>query len=240
MFKSLLALFLLAHILGDFYWQSAALAKNKESKFSALLWHGLLYYAAAILCLIPFYSPTLFIVISLLAALHLTVDIIKQLFTKKSRNKTALYITDQLLHLSFIFVATVFLSSQGYDHRLLTPVDHVFSFEDVSRFYTYLCLMLLIIKPANITIKQLLWEYRPLDSDNPGIKNAGAFIGILERIIILLFLYMHQYSAIGLVLTAKSVARYNRIAEDKQFAEYYLLGTLLSTLFVIAGYLVLT
>ena len=44
---------------------------------------------------------------------------------------------------------------------------------------------------------------------------------------------MQQFSAIGLVLTAKSVARYNKIAEDKDFAEYYLLGTLLSTVLVI-------
>lgn len=49
----------------------------------------------------------------------------------------------------------------------------------------------------------------------------------------LMFLSLGQYSAIGLVLTAKSIARYDRIAKDKDFAEYYLLGTLMSTLIVI-------
>ena len=44
---------------------------------------------------------------------------------------------------------------------------------------------------------------------------------------------MNQYSAIGFVLTAKSVARYDKIAKDEKFAEYYLLGTLTSTLCVI-------
>ena len=39
-----------------------------------------------------------------------------------------------------------------------------------------------------------------------------------------------QYSAVGLVLTAKSIARYDRISKDQSFAEYYLLGTLLSTI----------
>ena len=45
----------------------------------------------------------------------------------------------------------------------------------------------------------------------------------------LIFISIGQYSAIGLVLTAKSIARYDKIAKDPEFAEYYLLGTLLST-----------
>lgn len=42
-----------------------------------------------------------------------------------------------------------------------------------------------------------------------------------------------EYSAIGLVLTAKSIARYDKIAHEPEFAEYYLLGTLLSTVIAI-------
>lgn len=63
--------------------------------------------------------------------------------------------------------------------------------------------------------------------------NAGSFVGTVERIIMLIFLFIGQYSAIGLVLTAKSIARYDRITRDPEFAEYYLLGTLLSTLIAI-------
>lgn len=48
-----------------------------------------------------------------------------------------------------------------------------------------------------------------------------------------------QYSAIGFVLTAKSIARYNKIVEEAEFAECYLLGTLLSTMLVIATYLLI-
>ena len=49
----------------------------------------------------------------------------------------------------------------------------------------------------------------------------------------LIFIYINQYSAIGLVLTAKSIARYERITKEEHFAEYYLLGTLISTLIAI-------
>lgn len=38
-------------------------------------------------------------------------------------------------------------------------------------------------------------------------------------------MYYRYISAIGLVLTAKSIARYGRISKEKNFAEYYLLGT---------------
>jgi len=70
-------------------------------------------------------------------------------------------------------------------------------------------------------------------------NKTGGFIGFLERLIILIFLSINQYSAIGLVLTAKSVARYNKITDNQEFAEYYLLGTLLSTVIVIGAYQIL-
>ena len=49
----------------------------------------------------------------------------------------------------------------------------------------------------------------------------------------LMFIAMDQYVAMGLVLTAKSIARYDKITKDEKFAEYYLLGTLLSTACVV-------
>lgn len=54
-----------------------------------------------------------------------------------------------------------------------------------------------------------------------------------RRSFLLILLSMNQYSAIGLVLTAKSIARYDKIAKEPDFAEYYLPGTLLSTVVVI-------
>jgi hypothetical protein len=70
-------------------------------------------------------------------------------------------------------------------------------------------------------------------------SKAEGFIGLLERLIMLILLSINQYSAIGLVLTAKSIARYNKITENQEFAEYYLLGTLLSTVIVIGVYLII-
>lgn len=67
-------------------------------------------------------------------------------------------------------------------------------------------------------------------------KKAGAIIGFLERIIIVIFISLQQYAAIGLVLTAKSIVRYDRIAKDQEFSEYYLIGTLFSLISALVLY----
>jgi len=56
---------------------------------------------------------------------------------------------------------------------------------------------------------------------------AGRVIGALERWLIFTLVLHAQYSLVGLVLTAKSIARFRQL-EEASFAEYYLLGTLYS------------
>jgi len=72
-----------------------------------------------------------------------------------------------------------------------------------------------------------------LQSDHPGAaaeegpENAGEWIGILERIVTLTFVFTNSFTAIAFALTAKSIARFREL-ENKSFAEYYLLGTVAS------------
>lgn len=60
-------------------------------------------------------------------------------------------------------------------------------------------------------------------------NQIGSLIGKLERIVILILAIMNLYASIGLVFTAKSLARFKQL-EDKDFAEKYLVGTLCSFL----------
>lgn len=62
--------------------------------------------------------------------------------------------------------------------------------------------------------------------------NAGRIIGILERLIIFFFVAIGQFAAVGFVIAAKSIVRYKEL-EDRNFAEYVLIGTLLSSLLAI-------
>jgi hypothetical protein len=55
----------------------------------------------------------------------------------------------------------------------------------------------------------------------------GATIGILERLLIVIFVLSGAVAAIGFVVAAKTLARFKQL-DDRDFAEYYLLGTLAS------------
>lgn len=87
------------------------------------------------------------------------------------------------------------------------------------------------MKPANIFIKGIFDWYKievPSSGKKKGndLNNAGALIGSVERIIILILILSDQYDAVGFVVAAKSLMRFKDSEGAK--AEYVLVGTLLS------------
>lgn len=48
-----LILFLIAHVLGDFYLQSKAIAKGKQTSFKNLVIHGIVYLLAMAMVILP-------------------------------------------------------------------------------------------------------------------------------------------------------------------------------------------
>jgi hypothetical protein len=69
-----------------------------------------------------------------------------------------------------------------------------------------------------------------------GIRNAGQYIGWLERFIITTLVLLNNLGAVGFVIAAKSIFRFGEIRResDRSLAEYFLLGTLLSVAFALA------
>lgn len=64
------------------------------------------------------------------------------------------------------------------------------------------------------------------------MKQGGYIIGILERFFILGAMMISTPQLIGFMLTVKSIVRLKKMSKDK-FAEYFLIGNLLSFLFAI-------
>jgi hypothetical protein len=63
----------------------------------------------------------------------------------------------------------------------------------------------------------------------------GRAIGALERALALTLVLLGEYGAVGWIIAAKSLARFKAL-EDREFAEYFLIGTLASFLLaVLAG-----
>jgi len=59
--------------------------------------------------------------------------------------------------------------------------------------------------------------------------DASAWIGIIERMLIIGFILAGEFQAIGFLIAAKSVFRFNDIQKgESKKAEYFLLGTLVS------------
>jgi hypothetical protein len=63
---------------------------------------------------------------------------------------------------------------------------------------------------------------------------TGRMIGILERALVFIFVIANNLSGIPFILTAKSLARFKQL-NDRDFAEYYLIGTLFSVLIALCG-----
>ena len=211
----LLLSLLTAHIVGDFYLQSDKYCIRKELlkiKSPFLYIHsvivGLLSWA-----FVPFTDFGIFALI--IGGTHLLIDTMK---TYMCRGLWS-FLTDQFAHiliLCFIscqYIPTSCLPIQSIDflHTLSIPL------------FAILC----CLKPTNIFIKLILDKYKIGDAESClSIKNAGALIGNLERILTMVFVLMGQYEAVGFIVAAKSLLRFKET--DTAKTEYVLAGTLLS------------
>lgn len=243
MYKETILLLLIGHVLADYYFQTDNSVNNQTLK--VVLKHCLIYAVTMLVVILPLFSIEMVIAALIISLTHLIIDAAK--FKLKQRKKltyiqtVTVYIVDQLLHISIILSSILYLFMSNanikYIYSVSAFMEKIQALVEIDNIdiLSWLLILLLIYKPASITIRIVLDYFEPdhKKEQDLGIKNAGALIGLFERLIIVMMLYVGQYSAIGFVLTAKSIARYNRISEDPQFAEYYLLGTLLSSLIII-------
>ncbi len=194
--------------------------------------HGV-YYGIPFLFLLLIFKHSLGLVL-LSIGTHFVIDLFKYQMEKMGRlrirlNPQKVYVLDQGIHVITLFLISVlsYLPLQTY----LDPIG-----EQVYFLLLFLPPLLFLFKPANITFKILFGRFSPMDKDLLSIRGAGAVIGSLERLLMLIFLSLSQFAAVGLIMTAKSIARYDKISKDPIFAEYYLIGTLYSILVTVILY----
>ncbi|HHV12736.1 MAG TPA: DUF3307 domain-containing protein [Clostridiales bacterium] len=246
MFREIMIVLVMSHTIGDFYLQTNKIAKKKEKSFKWLCLHGLLYWLSFFLVSLPVLSLEIFLCGLVMGVVHLIIDSIKFIVMNYSKRKKKLtsnyrrnmYLLDQVAHVAGLIAGGYFFASGNYGVELISLCRDFINVTGIPALKA-VCIVLAILlihKPANITISHLLVGYKPkkeLSDLQVQDYKAGRFIGSVERMIMLILLVLGQYSAIGLVLTAKSIARYDEIAKNKITAEYYLLGTLMSTGFAI-------
>lgn len=240
MMKYTFIVFVIVHILCDFYFQTEKTAFKKQTQIKWVLYHSLIYGGMAVLLFMVFLPYLDWKYMACFICFHGVIDVGKYGICKYLRkfesrsgqiNRTAFF-ADQFLHIVVIII--IVYAMREIDMRELYSQNTAlfFSAFGISEmaFLTWIVKILALHKPVNIMISHILAFYKPAESSDENHKNAGRYIGTLERIIMAVFISLGQYSAVGLVLTAKSIARYDRISKEQDFAEYYLLGTLLSTI----------
>jgi len=235
MITKLVLLFMLGHVLGDFYFQTDSMAKEKEEKFKGVLKHSLEYFVAILFVMLPVVSLNMIKAAIMLSSAHFFIDGVKYglIKLKKIRKSGKIFVYDQILHIISIFLLAYMMYCGKYEIIPLHIIKNMCMAFGINKVMTvkWILSVLILYRPANILIQKLLSGYKPQKDDRLITIDykVGRMVGGIERLIMFMFIAMDQYAAMGLVLTAKSIARYDKIAKDEQFAEYYLLGTLLST-----------
>ncbi len=236
MLDSLLIIIFLLHILADFYFQNQKMADNKKENFIYVIYHSIIYFFTMLLIFI-FYEFNLAFVFAIggIGISHFIVDLGKYyLSNKRDLKESSLFIIDQLIHIAIIL--SLYLLIENTD---LIVVNQRWNLNSLIIYFNSVVALLLIFKPANILIKSFIsassYKEEKESVDVPPLR-LGKIIGNLERILIVLLLCANQFVVIGYIFTAKSIARWKKLTEDKDFAEYYLVGTLLSVIISIIIY----
>jgi len=214
---------LLAHLLGDFFLQPNSWVTEKEKK-KLKSWKLYLHITLHIaLIFLMFFSFEVWKMALVIGLFHGLIDSIKLTF-QKEQNKRIWFFVDQFLHLMVILACWCYYNHVGFD----------FAFLQQQRFWLFLVGALFLTSPAAIFIRIIITKWIPQEKGSlkitESLQDAGKFIGILERLLIYLFICTHHFEAVGFLLAAKSIFRFGdlREAHDLKLTEYVLIGTLLS------------
>ena len=214
----LFANLLLAHLVGDFLLQSDALCESKERKHhkSAFMYvHALII---ALLSWLAIGNCQLWGYAVIIGVTHLMIDIAKSYVKTQT---LVWFVGDQILHIFVLLIVSYFIGN-GWEQFAWIPQNYALILP------AFLSAVIICTKPANIFIKMILTRYEidlPKAKDKE-LKNAGALIGNLERLLSLVLIIAGQFGAVGFIITAKSILRFRDYERAK--TEYVLAGTLLS------------
>lgn len=225
---------IMAHLIGDFFLQFNAWVKDKErfKWLSPYLYiHCIIHGILIILFTVGLTYWKQAVIITLA---HYIIDGIKLQF-QREKTKRQWFFADQALHL--LVIVAVWWNTEN--------VVFDFSFLKNPQILTVLTAIILLLNPASYAIKFFIskWAPWPLKSnvegtslttvnnkDDESLEKAGRIIGMIERTLILSFILLDRWQAIGFLLAAKSIFRFGQLntAKDRRLTEYVLIGTLVS------------
>jgi hypothetical protein len=210
---------LIAHLLTDFVLQPSSWVEDRNKKHFAsgkLYLHSLVTAGLAYL----FIGWSYWLVAVVILVTHFLIDGWKSYQPQKIRY----FLIDQFLHLAVIAGCWWFSFQNSDIFRNLSR-----RLETDLQGWILVAGFVFVTSPAGILIGQLTGQWsRKIDDTDNSLAHAGKWIGIIERIIVLVLVLQNQYSAIGLLVTAKGIIRFNEKDRQEIKTEYLVIGTLLS------------
>ena len=209
---------LLAHIMTDFILQPKSWVDDRSLKhfISAKLYlHGFITSLLAWIMI----GWQYWLVALIIGITHTVID------GWKSYQKTnaKYFLIDQLLHV-LVIIGCWYFTFINWNEALI-------GFRQINTqpiVWKTITAFIFLTTPAGILIGQITRKWRDKIENAESLANAGKWIGIAERIIILIFVLQGQYSAIGLLVAAKGIIRFNEKDRPEIKTEYLVIGTLFS------------
>lgn len=209
---------LAAHLVTDFVLQPGSWVVARRThhlKAKQFWWHIILtaFFAAWFTCFDTWWVPVV-ILIS-----HGLID-----WWKSYRaDEMKYFVIDQLLHLFVILIIWNIKFPEAIHFKQLLQTCIV-----TPKIWVVGIAVVFLTSPVGIVIGMVTKPFRDkiTDHNQNNLENAGAWIGVLERLIIFFLVIISQYEAIGLLVAAKSIIRLKET--EQKMSEYILIGTLLS------------
>lgn len=216
---------LLAHFIGDFVLQPKSWVQKRKEHIRYLLSHIAIHATLLILFFLPELADQWQMILFVSCA-HLLIDSAKIYLEKKIPHRAfLLFVADQALHI--LSLGAVIFYKYG-----LPIVGVVNFFSTQSLLYALAFVLVVFASPIMLRVFFTKWTSEIDFAHKPqtSLVDAGMLIGIMERLLIVLFIQVGFLSGIGFLLAAKSIFRFGDLtnAKDTKFTEYILVGTLAS------------
>lgn len=227
------ALLLFAHLVGDFVLQVDLIQQKKKKWF----WNALHSLVHATLAYLVIADWKFWIAPTVIFVSHFLIDWGK-LRTKNA--SAAVFLLDQILHWLLLLGLSLYMVSQNL------PLPTWVSWQAPLPWTLLVTIsgLILLIPCGGYLIgafvqpyqEQIEKHYKSIKKTPiRGLHEGGKIIGILERVLIFIFMMLGQYAGIGFLVAAKSIFRFGEFkeSENRMEAEYIIIGTFASFLFSI-------
>lgn len=220
LYKLILIKLLVAHFCCDFLFQTDDFCETKNSLntkgWSFQIIHALSH---AILSYVFVAQWSLWQLPLIIFASHCVIDVVKAILSFK--DSFVVFIIDQVLHIATIVLLCLIFSQY---------VSQEISVKSLN-FWTYALGYILLLKPTSVFIS-LFFNFKKWNNkyNEESLPKAGSWIGYFERTLIMTFVLLGSYEAIGFLMAAKSIFRFGDLKDKNEIkmTEYVLLGTMIS------------